>query len=180
MRPPLKGRSTPIPNSKLKQKNEISKIRDKDEGNKKKVNIKVKENIQIKPPRREERIIDNIKERINQEEEVDMEWEENGTDWNDEIHMDVGNIQDRNIEDKNNQVRKDIQIEIEERAERTKEGMWTEVVKKGEKRKKLQEGKKNEATNKRNLPNVEKRKLPRTAAVSIRCKKRLLLCGCLT
>lgn len=97
MRPPLKGRSTPIPNSNLKQKNEISKIREKDEGNKKKVNIKVKENIQIKSPRREERIIDNIKERINQEEEVDMEWEENRTDWSEEVHMNV-----RNIEDKNN------------------------------------------------------------------------------
>lgn len=42
------------------------------------------------------------------------------------------------------------------------------MVKKGERRKKPQEGKKNETTNKRNLPNVEKRKLPRTAAVSIK------------
>ncbi|EFN66611.1 hypothetical protein EAG_05608, partial [Camponotus floridanus] len=45
---------------------------------------------------------------------------------------------------------------------------WTEVVKKGKKKKKQQEGMKKEALNKKNLPNVEKRKLPRTAAVCIK------------
>lgn len=99
MRPMLGGKSVPIPNSNLKQKGMINKVKGKireNRENKEKPTIKLLENIKIKPPRREvkiqqkvedkteRRIEDRTEDRDNIEEVTNMEWEENGISWNEE------------------------------------------------------------------------------------------------
>lgn len=158
MRPPLKGRSTPIPNSSLKKEESI-KIREKVERVGKRMDIKVKENIQIKPPRKEVRTMDIYEEKVDQEKEENMEWEEGGTDWKEETYKSEGQIKDGDGD------MQDGVIENKGRVKK-KEG-WSEVVRKGNKKKRLQEEKKI-VTKKSNPSSEVKRKLPRTAAVSIK------------
>lgn len=158
LRPPLKGRSTPIPNSSLKQEEKI-RIREKVEGVGKRMDIKVKEDIQIKPPRREVRTMDIYKEKVDQEKEENMEWEEGGIDWKEETYKNEGQTKDGD---------RDMQEGVTENKGKVKEKEeWSEVVRKGNKKKRLQEEKKM-VTKKPNTSNEVKRKLPRTAAVSIK------------
>lgn len=81
MRPPLKGKSTPIPNSNLKQKKEkeqeTKKGKAQDGNKKKRTDIKIIENIQLRPPREEVKKDEFNKDEKNTEvnkDEENMEW----------------------------------------------------------------------------------------------------------
>lgn len=76
MKPLLGGKSVPIPNSNLKQREMVNKIKENEE----KPIIRVIENIQIKPPRKEDKTLGKIEDKDNVDKETNMEWEDNGTD----------------------------------------------------------------------------------------------------
>lgn len=85
MRLMLGDKSVLILNSNLKQRNMVNKVKERTEKSRKKPIIRVIENIQIKPPRKEDKNLEKIEDKNDRE--TNMEWEENGkllTDWNEE------------------------------------------------------------------------------------------------
>jgi len=134
MRPPLRGRSTPIPNSSLQQKRVINN-NDNNEGekerikeNRKKPEIRILENIQIKPPRDETKRLDGMKEKADNKEDTDMEWEENGFDWNEEVEK-----ENRAVEEGTQDIQKERNTQEETLMETHKgsKESWTVVTRKG-------------------------------------------------
>lgn len=179
MRPPLKGKSTPIPNSNLKQRKEISnEIKEKEKGKaqdssrRKRTDIKIIENIQIRPPKEEVKLGKNKDEVIMDED--NMEWETNGLDWYEEVEKEKENEEsvrvERNIqEDGNIQEKKNQQGKIPKDLDEKQEGPWIEVNKK-KKKENNQRKEKNKSTpaSKQSTSKIVKRKMPKTAAVSIK------------
>lgn len=178
MRPPLKGKSTPIPNSSLKQRKEINnetkekeKGKAQDSSRRKRMDIKIIENIQIRPPKEEVKKPDKNKDEVNENED-NMEWETNGFDWYEEIEKEKEieesvrmerNIQeDGNIQEKENQQGK-IPKDLDE-----KQGPWIEINRKKKKENNQKKDNKSTPASKQSTSKTVKRKMPKTAAVSIK------------
>lgn len=165
MRPALKGKITPIPNSSmdLKQKKDIIvKSIEKLEGMK----VVIRKPSQQQPKeeeRMEERRMERFQDgRTTGTEETEMEWEVNGVNWSEETDKEKEDVRDRQSYIKNDQ-----RMEANTRRE---DQTWTEVVKKGKKKEKNKDrdNNVNQNSGKKNLPKLVKRKTPKTAAVSIK------------
>lgn len=189
-RPPLQGRSVAIPGSDLKLINKIyrekiKKVKDKIEENRIKeerinISVRIKENIQIKSPRKQ----NNEGEEEEGMEDREMEWEENGTGWAEEVEREKEEEDDR----KDQEVEEERKDPILEREQKEQVQEWIEVsrsrgrgIKKQGKKDTITAGNTATASNiitpTRNTNNSNKsgnvtkevkRKMPKTAAVSIK------------
>lgn len=177
MRPPLKSKSTPISNSSLKQRKEINnEIKEKEKGKvqdssrRKRTDIKIIENIQIRPPREEVKKLDKNKDEVIKDED-NMEWETNGFDWYEEVEKEKENEEsvrmERNIqEDENIQEKENQQGKIPKDLDEKQEGPWIEVNKKKKKENNRRKENKSTPVSKQSTSKIVKRKMPKTAAVS--------------
>jgi len=156
MRPPLKRKSTPIPNSNLQPKRVTNMNREKAQESRKKPDIRVISNIQIKPPKEEATTLDRIKERAAEEEVTDMEWEENGLDWNEEVERERKMQEERNTQvGGNTQEERNIQetsVEPHGRQEET----WSTIIRKGKREDKRKKEKGEAPVRKQNSSRGEK------------------------